>query len=82
MIKNETTSRALSQTPYVVPRGSRRTGVWQRLAEGWVRAWHRSRLEYAIDEKVRRQFMHKPAEPGDVVFVNQIVEEISRGSMR
>jgi hypothetical protein len=51
--------------------------IWQRLADGWMRAMGAGELERRITAEVNFQIRRRP-EPGDVILVNRIVEDMLR----
>ena len=79
MIARQTaTFRGVPRTSYTPRRHSTQLEVlWQRVVDGYERALGgcstESRIERAVRFAVRR-----PAEPGDEMLVNCIVEELSR----
>jgi hypothetical protein len=80
MIQRQTvTLRNIPRTTTRHDRGTLRFGeYWQRLSQGWSRAWSSpSSLERRIDSEVRFQLRRQP-EPGDAMIVNRIVEDMSR----
>jgi hypothetical protein len=82
MIHSEATSRAHVRTQSAPSRNAKGTSPWQRLVASCALAWNRSVVEDAIEREVRRQLGGRPPEPGDVVFVDQIVEQVNRGQLR
>lgn len=75
MIRNA--SSHVAPQPFAFPRGTKRISLWRRLVDGLSRAWNHTPLESAIEREVRRQLRRWP-EPGDVVLVERIVEELTR----
>lgn len=78
MIRNEPFHGSLTRAPHALPTREPRVSVWQRFAAWWTRGWGRSPFELEVEARVQRYLGHKPWEPGDVVMVNEIIEEVSR----
>ncbi len=81
MIQRQTvTVRDIPRTTTHAPRRQGSASVLaylQKLSQGWARAWNPCSLEQRIDREVRFHIRRGP-EPGDELFVNMIVEELSR----
>lgn len=76
MIRTEPVSKTPSHRQIVIRRAPARQSWWSRVAAEWTRQWTMTRLEYETQNEVRRRVARKRPEPGDVVMVNMIVDEM------